>query len=132
MIRPLPLWLILLPLADPLNRALKPLHARIERHGLAGERLHGDDTICADPSQGPDDQRAHLDLRARRSAIRRMRPRRPRSITHRPIGGCFDGRPQREKIPGGGAAGKGVRNRIEAGGADCPSVSFGLAVSGES
>src|SRR6476620_4413823 len=38
---------------------------------------------------------------------------------------------QREKIPGGGASGKGVRNRIEAGGADCPSVSSGLAVSGE-
>jgi hypothetical protein len=26
---------------------------------------------------------------------------------------------KREKIPGGGASGKGVRNRIEAGGADC-------------
>jgi hypothetical protein len=39
---------------------------------------------------------------------------------------------QREKTPGGGASGKGVRNRIEAGGANCPSVSSGLAVSGES
>jgi hypothetical protein len=38
---------------------------------------------------------------------------------------------QREKIPGGGASGKGVRNRIEAGGADCPSVSSGLVVSGD-
>src|ERR1700704_3161601 len=45
---------------------------------------------------------------------------------------AFGGRSQREKIPGGGASGKGVRNRIEAGGADCPSVSPGLAVSGES
>lgn len=41
------------------------------------------------------------------------------------------GRFQREKIPGGGASGKGVRNRIEAGGADCPSVSSGLVVSGD-
>src|SRR6476661_11076400 len=38
---------------------------------------------------------------------------------------------QREKIPGGGASGKGVRNRIEAGGADCPSVSSGFVVSGD-
>src|SRR5205809_5622657 len=45
---------------------------------------------------------------------------------------AFGGRSQREKIPGGGASGKGVRNRIEAGGANCPSVSSGLAVSGES
>ena len=44
---------------------------------------------------------------------------------------AFGGRSQREKIPGGGASGKGVRNRIEAGGADCHSVSSGLAVSGE-
>lgn len=43
------------------------------------------------------------------------------------VGGRF----QREKIPGGGASGKGVRNRIEAGGADCPSVSSGLVVSGD-
>jgi hypothetical protein len=42
------------------------------------------------------------------------------------------GRSQREKIPGGGASGYCVRNRIEAGGADCPSVSSGLAVRGES
>jgi len=41
------------------------------------------------------------------------------------------GRSQREKIPGGGASGYWVRNRIEAGGADCPSVSSGLAVRGE-
>jgi hypothetical protein len=41
-------------------------------------------------------------------------------------------RSQRENTPGGGASGKGVRNRIEAGGADCASVSSGLAVSGES
>ena len=45
---------------------------------------------------------------------------------------AFGGRSQREKTPGGGASGKGVRNRIEAGGADCASVSSGLGVSGES
>ena len=39
---------------------------------------------------------------------------------------------QREKTPGGGASGKGVLNRIEAGGADCSSVSLGLAVTGGS
>jgi hypothetical protein len=42
------------------------------------------------------------------------------------------GRSQREKIPGDGASGYCVRNRMEAGGADCPSVSSGLAVPGES
>jgi hypothetical protein len=42
------------------------------------------------------------------------------------------GRSQREKIPGGGASGYCVRNRMEAGGADCPSVSAGLAIRGES
>jgi hypothetical protein len=47
------------------------------------------------------------------------------------IASSFGGRFQREKIPGGGASGKGVRNRIEAGGADCPSVSSGLVDSGD-
>jgi hypothetical protein len=42
------------------------------------------------------------------------------------------GRSQREKIPGDGASGYCVRNRMEAGGADCPSVSSGLAGPGES
>jgi hypothetical protein len=41
-------------------------------------------------------------------------------------------RSQREKVPGDGASGYCVRNRIEAGGADCPSVSSGLAGPGES
>jgi len=40
-------------------------------------------------------------------------------------------RSQREKIPGGGGSGYCVRNRMEAGGADCPSVSSGLAGAGE-
>ena len=44
---------------------------------------------------------------------------------------AFGSRSQREKIPGGGASGKGVRNRNVAGGADCPSVSSGLAASVE-
>jgi hypothetical protein len=41
-------------------------------------------------------------------------------------------RSQREKVPGGGASGYWVRNRMEAGGADCPSVSCGIAVPGGS
>ena len=48
------------------------------------------------------------------------------------LGRMFGGRSQREKVPGGGASGYWVRNRMEAGGADCPSVSSGLAVRGES
>jgi hypothetical protein len=51
---------------------------------------------------------------------------------HRLWADCSGCRSHREKTPGGGPAGKGVRNRIEAGGADCPSVSSGIAVSGES
>ena len=63
------------------------------------------------------------------------RARRP--LTHRVPNRVLDWDPfgcrfKREKIPGGGASGKGVGNRIEAGGADCGSVAPGLAVSGES
>ena len=42
--------------------ALQPLYRLIERHLLAAERLHGDDTNGANPGQGPDGQRAYLDL----------------------------------------------------------------------
>src|SRR3979411_632991 len=75
-------------------------------------------------------------MQVRRSQIRRARetdaPSGPRSTTTgattpSTFGGAF----QREKIPGGGASGKGVRNRIEAGDADCPSVSSGLIDSGD-
>jgi len=52
---------------------LEPLHALIEDHVLAAERLHGDDTPCRSwPKQ--DGHRPHLDLCPRRPVLWRTAP----------------------------------------------------------
>ena len=51
--------------------ALAPLHALIEAHVLAAERLHGDDTPVPVLAQGEDRPGPALGLRPRRSAVRR-------------------------------------------------------------
>ena len=53
--------------------ALQPLHALIEAHVLAAERLHGDDTTVPILAKGKTRHGAHLDLCPRRPAVRRPR-----------------------------------------------------------
>ncbi len=67
--------------------ALQPLHALIEAHVLAAERLHGDDTTVPILAKGKTDHGAHLDLCPRRPALWRAAHRRRRCTTPRAIGG---------------------------------------------
>ena len=105
-------------------------------------RPRRDRPCCSRPAEERDeiisrDQQSKAPGRGRRRWADRLTVQAGGSERRRgmPLGAhvrAFGSRSQREKIPGGGASGKGVRNRIEAGGADCASVSSGLAVSGES
>ena len=67
--------------------ALQPLHALIERHVLAAERLHGDDTTVPILAKGKTDQRAASGPMSATTGRSAGAPRRRRSTTPRATAG---------------------------------------------